>query len=62
MAAFPTYAKFANGGYSESHADIVARSEMDRGVPKQRKLQSDVMITVGLTLYFIVFLLTKNAP
>ena len=53
MAAFPTYAKVALGGYSESHAPIVARTEMDRGVPKQRKLQSDVMVTVALNLIFL---------
>lgn len=53
MAAFPTYVKVALGGYSESHAPIVSRSEMDRGVPKQRKTQSDVMVTIALNLIFL---------
>lgn len=52
MATFPVYAKVAAAGYSESHADIALRSEMDRGLPKQRKAQSDVIVTVSLTLYF----------
>ena len=53
MATFPAYAKIDKSGYGEEHAPIVARSEMDRGVPKQRKLQSDVMVTVKLNLLFL---------
>jgi hypothetical protein len=53
MATFPAYAKVAKDGYSEAHAPIAVRSEMDRGIPKQRKTQSDIMITIKLNLLFL---------
>lgn len=53
MATWPTYAKPISDGYLETHAQISERSEMDRGVPKQRRAQSDVLIVVAMTLLFL---------
>jgi len=52
MAAFPSYARTLVDGYAESHSSIVERSEMDRGVPKQRKIQSDVLVTIPVKVLF----------
>lgn len=49
---WPTYAKIAIEGYSTSESAIAERTEMDRGVPKQRKTQSDVIVTVSMKLWF----------
>jgi hypothetical protein len=53
MATWPIYAKPISDGYSETPAPIADRGEMDRGVPKQRRTQSDVVITVAMTLLFL---------
>jgi hypothetical protein len=50
--AFPSYAKIAFAGYSDNHANITLRTDMDRGLPKQRKAQSDVLVSVTLQLEF----------
>lgn len=52
MAVFPTDVKCVMGDYDEDRAPAVLRSEMDRGVPKQRRMSSDVMVTVRVTLQF----------
>lgn len=52
MATWPIYAVPVLDGYGEQHAPIAERNEMDRGVPKQRRTQSDVLITVSMTLMF----------
>lgn len=51
MATFPTYVKILIGS-SESPKSVVMRSEMERGVPKQRRLSSDSMVTVPVDLFF----------
>jgi len=51
MAAFPTYVKLALGP-SEERASMVMRSEMERGVPQQRRMASDALVAVSVTLYF----------
>jgi hypothetical protein len=51
MATFPTYVKILIGS-SESPKSVVVRSEMERGVPKQRRLSSDSMVTVPVDLFF----------
>ena len=53
MATFPTYVTVLLDGHTESHAPIADRTEMDRGVPKQRRTQSDVLVTFSLTLLFL---------
>lgn len=55
MATWPTYAVPLLDGYQEQHAPIAERGEMDRGVPKQRRTQSDVLVTVPITLQFLSY-------
>jgi len=52
MATFPSYVKLGWKDSAESHKPIVERSEMDRGIPKQRRTQADVLVTVPVTLFF----------
>lgn len=53
MATWPLYAKFITDGFTEDDSDpSVLRTEMDRGVPKQRIVNSDVMQKiVGVILF-----------
>lgn len=51
-ATFPTDVPCVMGSYSEDRDSAVLRSEMERGVPKQRRLSSDVMVQVKVTLQF----------
>lgn len=53
MATFPTYVTVLLDGHTESHSQIAERADMDRGVPKQRRTQSDVIVTFALTLLFL---------
>lgn len=52
MATWPTYPVVLLDGHSEQHAAIAARSDMDRGIPKQRRVQSDVPVVLSVTLLF----------
>jgi len=52
MATFPAYVDIAWADTSETPATVVLRSEMERGVAKQRRMASDAMVTVPVTLYF----------
>ena len=51
MAAFPGYVKI---GFpqAEDAASVVLRSEMERGVPKQRRFAADALVTQETTLHF----------
>ena len=51
METFPNYVKVLVGA-SEQPKPVVIRSEMERGVPKQRRISSDTMVTVPVNLYF----------
>jgi hypothetical protein len=53
MATFPTYVKLGWQDTSEAAQPIVERTEMERGVPKQRRTQSDVLVQMPVTLYFL---------
>jgi len=50
---FPDYVKVLLSSFQEAHGVNVARTEMARGVPKQRRTQSDVLVTVTFTVMFI---------
>jgi hypothetical protein len=50
--AWPTYAKFVVDGSSEGFDPSVARSEMERGIAKQRVINSDVMVEVSGSVLF----------
>lgn len=52
MATFPTYVKLAWRDTGESPRPIVARTEMERGLPKQRRIAADTVVTVPLTCFF----------
>lgn len=51
MAAFPTAYRIQIET-SEAPASVVIRSEMERGVPKQRRFAADAMVTIPITLFF----------
>ena len=52
MATFPTYVDIAYADTAEQPATVVLRSQMERGVAKQRRMASDTLVTVPATLYF----------
>jgi hypothetical protein len=52
MAAFPTDIKFEWRDFGEEAESVVLRTEMERGVPKQRRVKSDAMVTMQLTMNF----------
>ena len=51
MATFPVV-KFDWRDLTEAPDTIVERSEMERGIPKQRRIASDARVEVMLTLHF----------
>lgn len=51
MAAFPSTLKVLIGT-SESPSPVVARSEMERGVAKQRRIAADSVVTVPIEVIF----------
>jgi hypothetical protein len=51
MATFPSYVKVFLGA-TEQPKSVVLRTEMERGVPKQRRVASDTMVTVPVELMF----------
>lgn len=52
MATFPTYVEVRFAGYGETFDPSVERTEMERGVPKQRLINSQVMQELAMTLQF----------
>lgn len=52
MAAFPSYVKVLFAGYGEEFDPAVERTEMERGVPTQRVINSGVLVEVHATLLF----------
>lgn len=52
MAAFPSYACIQFSDYSESFDPSVERTEMERGMPKQRRINSRVLVTVNALIIF----------
>lgn len=51
--SFPDNVLVLMQGFQEKPSDIALRTEMDKGVAKQRRKQTDVIITVPLTLVFL---------
>lgn len=51
-ATFPSDVAVVLGSYGEDQTTAVMRSEMERGVPKQRRMASDVLVSVKATLQF----------
>lgn len=52
MTALPSYVTILQDGYSESFDPAIERTEMERGVPKQRIGNSQVLAKIGATLLF----------
>ena len=52
MAQFPSYVKIRFAGYAEEFDPSVERVEMERGVPKMRLVNSQVMQDLMATLQF----------
>lgn len=52
MASLPSNVHVLFAGYGEEFDPSVARTEMERGVPKQRLLNSGVLMQVNATLLF----------
>lgn len=51
MAAFPTV-KYEWRDLGEDPEPVVVRGEMERGIPKQRRVRSDVRVEIPLTIHF----------
>lgn len=52
MAAFPSTQKFGWRDMGFDPEAAVERGAMERGIPKQRRISSDVRVELDLTLYF----------
>jgi hypothetical protein len=52
MAAFPSDLRVLVGT-SEDPSSVVARSEMERGIPKQRRIAADALVTVPIEVLFL---------
>lgn len=53
MATITDFAKILFTGYSESFDPSVERTEMDRGIPKQRVGNSQVLMKINASLIFM---------
>ena len=52
MAALPGYVKYEWKALAITPQTALVRSEMERGIPKQRRTTSDVMETMTLVMHF----------
>lgn len=52
MAALPSYVQILAAGFGEEFDPSVLRTEMDRGMPKQRVINTHVMQELPATLLF----------
>lgn len=52
MAEFPAYAKVRFHDYSETFDPSIERTEMERGVPKQRVINSQVLAKISASILF----------
>lgn len=53
MATLPDYVRVISEGYGESFDPAIRRTEMERGVPKQSLVNSNVLMKLQLTLLFM---------
>uniref|UniRef100_UPI003F7EC2E2 hypothetical protein n=1 Tax=Xanthomonas sp. 0924 TaxID=2835534 RepID=UPI003F7EC2E2 len=53
MATWPAYARLTLATYSESFEPSIVRTEMERGMPKQRLQNTQVMMNVTGTVLFM---------
>lgn len=52
MAAFPATQKYEWRGLQQSRKSVVERYEMERGIAKQRRIASDTVVSMELTMHF----------
>lgn len=52
MPAFPTNVKYDWRDLAEEPQSVIQRAPMERGVPKQRRLNSDIQVVVSVTVHF----------
>ena len=52
MAVFPSTQKFGWRDLQEDPQPVVERTQVERGIPRQRRIASDPMVQVQITLYF----------
>lgn len=52
MARLPAYVRITMAGYGEDFDPSVERTEMERGMPRQRLINSDVLMQVMVNLIF----------
>lgn len=52
MPTFPDYACIQHGSYAETIQPSVERTEMERGPPKQMRLNTRVMVQIQASLLF----------
>jgi hypothetical protein len=52
MATFPAWVKLGWREAGETPTPVVARSEMERGLPRQRRTAADSLVSVPVTAYF----------
>ncbi len=52
MTDFPDHAQILSDGFTESFDPSIERTDMERGVPKQRILNSRVLVKLTATLLF----------
>lgn len=54
MAAFPAYVKIIWPDTLEQATPVVARSDVERGIARQRRIAADSVVSVSLNLLFEV--------
>ena len=52
MAAFPTGLRLEWRDIGDAPESVVERQAMERGVPKQRRMASDVRVEMAITIHF----------
>ncbi len=52
MAVFPSTIKLGWQGTGEKPTSVVMRSEMERGIAKQRRIAADTVVTTTVIVYF----------
>lgn len=53
MAEWPTYARFTTNGAGEDFQPNVIRTEMERGVPKMRRVNTRPMVQISGEIIFL---------
>lgn len=53
MAAFPIASNRIVADYTETPQPAIERSPMERGIPKQRRITSDIRVELAVTVAFL---------